>query len=281
MWFLRWISKWPWGLLYLLSGVVYFLTYYVVRYRRKVVAANLRKAFPERPNQQLKTIEKQFYRHLSDVLVEIVKALSISKEEMAARVKYTNIEVFESRFKEKKPLLVYAAHQGNWEWLLLGGKAQLPYPCDVIYKPLKSPFSEHFMRQVRERFGGAVIPKNAAVRTIVKTIEQPRLYGIAADQVPGRKANKQWQTFFGINTAFFPGIEQLPKLTNLEAVFLKMTKVGRGYYEVEAIPMAAPPYARNSTNILPVYSRIAEQMILEQPAYWLWSHKRWKYPKKE
>lgn len=279
MWFLRWISGWPWWLLHFTSDVLCFFAHRIVGYRVPVVRKNLRRAFPEKTSQELKRIERDFYRHLCDVLVEIVKSLTISREEMAERVRYANPELFEEKFDQKKPMLVYAAHQANWEWLLLGGKVQLPYPCDVVYKPLASPFSEKFMKAVRGRFGGMVIPKSSAVRAIVKNRHDTRIYGIAADQVPGKKGAKLWHDFFGMATAFFPGIEQLPKLTQMDAVFLKMKKTARSRYEVEAVPLASAPYDKNSAEILPEYCRVAEQMIREQPAYWLWSHKRWKYAK--
>ena len=75
VWLIAWL---PLPVLYGLSDFLYLIIYYVVGYRKKVVRANLKNSFPEKSSAELLSIEKQFYRHFSDVFIETVKLLHIT-----------------------------------------------------------------------------------------------------------------------------------------------------------------------------------------------------------
>ncbi|MEO1052007.1 MAG: lysophospholipid acyltransferase family protein [Bacteroidota bacterium] len=274
------LSRLPLFILYGISTLTYLVIYYIVGYRKKVVFNNIRNAFPDKNEKEVKALAKQFYKNFTDFIVEVLKEVTISKEELNKRVQFKNTEEVERFHSEGKSIVILATHQFNWEWALVAGCAQLPFPFDAIYKPLSNPKFEKLMYDTRSRFGGNPIPKDNALMEIMKTAKRLKAVAINADQVPTRQ-NKDlyWTKFLNQDTAFFSGSERIPKLTKYPVFFLGVRKVKRGYYEVELIKLGEAPYQKDGFGILDAYVKASEELILQDPTGWLWSHKRWKYKK--
>lgn len=275
--FFKLISRLPFSWLYGISNVMSFVLRH--SYRRSVVISNLETSFPTKTKDEISALLPGIYRNISDVFVETVKSHHMSREELAQRVKFVNIGVLNTYVQSKTSLYLLAAHQCNWEWLLLAISSQLPMQADVVYKPLKNREMDNFLLKNRERFGAHLIAKDDALMEILKRRDKLRCICIAADQLPMQSTNKFWTPFLNKETAFYMGPEQLPKFTGLPVFFMYIWRTKRGYYNIEFIPLAKPPYAKGKIDILPKYVAEAEIMINRNPADWLWSHKRWKYPK--
>ena len=114
---LKSIAIWPYRVLYFLSDLIYPLLYHVVRYRRKVVHANLVNSFPEKSEEEIKDIERKFYRHFCDYVMETVKLMHVSDDQMRRRMRFTNSGLIEELRKDGRPFFVYLGHQGNWEYI--------------------------------------------------------------------------------------------------------------------------------------------------------------------
>ena len=197
---------------------------------------------------------------------------------MMKRVVFQGMAPLDQYYQQGQSIIILAAHQCNWEWLLLAGCLRLPFPVDAMYKQLSNAGMDDFMYQIRSRFRGKPINKDHAVRAILKRREENRAIAIVADQTPSQGAVKNWVTFLHRETGFYQGVEQLPRLTKYPVFFAAMYRIARGYYQVQFTQIGTPPYA-NDSSLLPRYAQLAEQVIREQPANWLWSHRRWKYPK--
>lgn len=275
--FLRLVARLPLSILYGVSGFLFFLTYHVVRYRRALVRKNLRKSFPDKSLNELREIEREFYYNLCDYAVETIKLLTISQNELAKRVVFRNASILE-RFKERnQSMLLLASHQFNWEWLLASGNICLPVPVDFVYQPIETGITEKFLLACRTRFGAHPIKRNELAREIVKRKNVLRGVAIIADQYPGQKRDKKYVTdFLHQETAFFYGTNQLAILTQYPIFYAEIRKVNRGFYEVDLVELASPPYNKETDEIIDRYAKAAEKLIREYPAGWLWSHNRWK-----
>jgi len=278
MFLLRLISKLPLGVLYVISDVIFVITFYVLRYRRTVVMSNLENSFPQTNKKELKKIERQFYRNLCDYAAETLRLLSISPEELKLRVVFTNPDVIKEFTGKNQSVLNLASHQFNWEWLLAGGSLHLPAPVDFVYLPQKSKLADAFALAIRTRFGAHAIPRETVGREALRRKDIIRFTAIVADQYPGHfNHRKYWATFLGQRTAFFYGISQLAMLQNAGTYFSKVEKTSRGRYKVTLVKLGTPPYTEESSlKIIDRYIEESEKMIHEQPEGWLWSHKRWK-----
>lgn len=282
MFFLRIISRLPLSLLYLFSDFLFLLSFHLVKYRRKIVYKNLKNAFPSKQEQEIRNIERNFYRNLCDYAVETLKLLTISEGELRKRMIYRNPELVDA-YKQKGQSVIYVtSHQFNWEWLVAAGDLYLPIPVDFVYQPLSSKFFDQFSLFIRTRFGAYPIKRAEVAREIIKRKSIVRGVAIVADQFPGHGNDKRyWTTFLNQETAFFLGINQLAYMTQYPVFFAKVSHPKRGYYEIELVPISSPPYEKDNFDMIENYIKATEEVIKKDPAGWLWSHNRWKKKKSD
>ena len=120
---IRILSRLPLPLLYFVAdALVYPLMYHVVRYRRAVVAKNLRMSFPDKSAKQRRDLERQFYRRFASTIMEIIYGYRVSDEEMRERFVFENVEMVEELAHKNKGVFFMLGHLGNWEWIADIGK---------------------------------------------------------------------------------------------------------------------------------------------------------------
>ncbi|MDH6355283.1 KDO2-lipid IV(A) lauroyltransferase [Dysgonomonas sp. PH5-45] len=274
----------PFRLLYVLSDILYVVVYKIVGYRRKVVRGNLRNSFPDKSDRDLMQIEKDFYHHFCDYFVETIKLLHVSDKEIQSRIRFKNPELVRELTRKGNSVLMYLGHYGNWEWV---PAMTLLMDADVstgdIYRPLKNKAVDDIFLKIRSRFGALNIPKNNTLRAIVKMRQTGKkvVVGFMSDQTPSVNNIHYWTTFLNQDTAVFTGVERIAKTTGFAVIYLDMEKVGRGRYDCTYHLITETPKEDPEFQITEKYIRIFEQTILRNPAYWLWTHKRWKYKKSD
>ncbi|GAB3556432.1 lysophospholipid acyltransferase family protein [Spirosoma fluminis] len=284
--FFRLLSRLPLPILYGVADFLYFLLFYLIRYRRTVVFSNLTRSFPEKSASELNQIAKGFYRNLTDLLVETIKMPSLSAQELRERVQFTNPELVKAELDAGRAVIGMASHSSNWEWVpsasVLHGM-----PTDSIYKPLNNPFFEELMRSVRASFGAVPVPMHTLPRRMAAQKNSPRIIALVADQVPDVPEQAYWIDFLHQDTPFYPGSERLARSRKLAVFYTELARVNRGRYVVTFTPIGTPPYTDSPPGyILERYRDLLEETIRKHPSDWLWSHKRWKhwrgkYPKIE
>ncbi|MBY0424581.1 MAG: lysophospholipid acyltransferase family protein [Cytophagales bacterium] len=274
--FIKLLAYLPTPVMYGLSGVVRFFVEYIFRYRYAVIKRNLENSFPDKSNEEIAKLIHGFYRNLSDVLAEAIRAIRIPKSEIEQRVKFTNPELAHNYIKNGQSIIVLASHTCNWEWLLLGCNVQFPAQIDAVYKRLRNPVSDAQMLKVRGKFGSHMIEMNSLFKAFVTRKEVTRAIALVADQTPGGSKNDCWCTFLGQETCFYPGPEKLAIKSGYPVLYVGMKRVKRGYYEVYFEEISKPPYGE-FPRIIEKYAEALEKNILISPSDWLWSHKRWKH----
>ncbi len=277
MFFLRLLSHLPFPVLYTFSDFLFFMAYYVVRYRRHLVIKNLQSAFPDVPVKTIEKYEKAFYRNLCDYAVETIKLMTISAEELKQRMVFKNPELVREYAGQNQSILLLTSHQFNWEWLLASGCLYLPIQVDYVYQRQSSSLFDQFLIICRTRFGAYPIERSLLGREAIRRKDILRGIAIMADQFPGREQDKKyWTEFMGQRTAFFLGLGQLAYMTQYPAIFYGVKRIKRGYYEAEGFLVSSPPYEKESQQSVEGYVKATEKIIRQQPDGWLWSHNRWK-----
>ncbi len=278
--FLKPLSLLPLSILYLLSNFIFFLLYRIIKYRRAVVWSNVRKSFPTKSEDEIKLIVKEFYSHFSDLMVESIKIFSISEQQAIERCKVQNPEVVDALYKSGKPIVLVGGHYNNWEMIALILNAQIKHLAVGIYSPLSNPFFEKKFKETRSKYGTLLVPKkeiNAYFETS-KTDLNATLFG--ADQSPTfLKENTYWTTFLNQDTAVMFGTEKYAVENDYPVVFFNVTKVKRGYYQVVFEVIEENPTTAEYCAITEKHTRLLEKQIMKEPAYYLWTHKRWKHTK--
>lgn len=268
----------PLRLLYFFSDLLFFLMYYVLGYRKKVVRENLKLVFPEKSEAEIKQIARNFYRHLCDIIVETLKNLSMSEKEAIKRYQFENLEVLDALYEKEKSILLMCGHYASWEWVgILEG--QNPYEGFAVYKKMDNAYFDRMVRKIRERFGAKVITNRKIVQTLYrKNKEGARTMTlILSDQTPKLGAFKHRDLFMGVDVPVFTGTEELAKKLDFAAVYLKVDKLKRGYYKASFVVLAEDPRTYPDYEITRAFLDEIEKQIREAPAYYLWSHKRWKH----
>jgi len=270
----------PLPILYGFGFVAYCIAFHVMRWRRDRAEADVANAFPEKSAQERAEIVRQCYRNLADILVEAFWGFGASVKAIKARVTFEDPELIQRAIDRKQTLLLLAAHHGNWEWLLLAAGANFPIPIDVVYQPQRIAALDAFLRDVRCRFGGKLIPRKEFVYELLSHAGEPRAYALIADQTPRKQDPKHWTRFLRQDTAFFVGADKIAKFLESPVYFVSMRRLRRGHYSVRLNVLAEPPYEDiDDAIIVERYARCLEQAIIESPADWLWLQKKWKYAK--
>jgi KDO2-lipid IV(A) lauroyltransferase len=276
---IRVFSRVPLSIWYPVARFLAWMSWKVFPYRRHVVLANLKASFPEWTDEQRELVIRDYYRGFADMLVEVMRSLRLTPGEIEKRVVLRNPELVRTEIAKGKPVLLVAAHQANWEWMLLGLSTQLGFPVDAAYKPLVDNWAEIEMRKLRGRFGARLIPAQELLGDIIKQRNAPRAIAMVADQEPVTSERKQWIRFLNRDTAFFLGPEEITRATRYASFFLRLKRVARGHYEVEFVPLSVAGEKMEAGELTTRYARLVEAQIREMPADWPWSHKRWKLKK--
>ncbi len=280
LWFI--ISLLPLWVFYRLSDGLYYLVYHVVRYRRRVVYANLRSSFPEKSEVEIERIAKDFYSFFCDYIVETLKFFSMGEKNIRKRMKFEGLGQVKEDFANGRSVSVYLGHYCNWEWISSLG-LHLDEQCGQIYHPLENATLDRLFLYMRGRFKAQSIKMDDTFLTILKWKKEGRknIVGYIADQVPGYNNIHYWADFLHHDTPVFTGAERISKIMDTAVYYIDVERPRRGYYVARFIKIA------DSLNEHPVffateqYFRLLEKNIQRAPQYWLWSHKRWKRTREE
>ncbi len=279
--FLWMISILPHRLFYTFSDIAFFFVYHVFGYRRKVVQHNLNLVFPSKSKEQIRYIEKEFYKHLCDTFLEMVKSMNLSKEAVLKKYQVVNTELLLEIEKERS-IIILCAHYANWEWNVsinnyVNSKGY------AVYQKINNSYFDAFVRKVRAKWNTTLITQNQTAKTVIQNHRNHvrASYGMVSDQSPQAHRAHYWTKFMGIKVPIFNGGEALARKTGLAVVFLKVSKVKRGHYKAELIPIALNGKETEEHEITNTFLRLTEAQILEKPEHYLWTHKRWKHRDKK
>lgn len=272
------LSLLPFRILYILSDMLVFLAYDVVKYRRKVVHDNLTSSFPDKDPKEIKRIEKKFYQFLCDYIFETIKLASMSEKSMRKRMKVENIEEINEAVRRGQSVSLYLGHYCNWEWI-----SSLPLhidpaaKCAQIYHPLSNKSFDKLLFKIRTRFDANNIPMADIMQTLIgwKREGVPSVTGYIADQAPGLNIHL-FVDFLNHETGVYTGPERISKFLGAKAVYGHLTRPKRGYYTLRFITVSEDAKKAPVFGTSREYFRLLEENIKESPQYWLWSHRRWK-----
>jgi Kdo2-lipid IVA lauroyltransferase/acyltransferase len=268
----------PLRVLYVFSDLIYLLLYYFPSYRREIVATNLKNSFPEKTSQELKDIEKKFYKHFADVFVEIFKLGHMSNSQLTSRFKVNNLQLVDRLFNEKRDIVAILGHYNNWEWLTFF-PLYTKYKTVSIYKPLQNKFFDRFVNSTRSRNGMVLTPMSNIIREIINDRKNHvnTLSAYISDQSPFISDIKYWTTFLNQDTPVYIGAEKIAMKYDMAVLFFNIQKTNRGYYNLNIELLFDHTAGLPEYQITEAHVRRLEEIIKEKPEYWLWTHRRWKH----
>ena len=277
------LARLPFCALYCLSDAIAWVLDHLLRYRHKGISDNLQRSFPEMTVAQRRQLQRQYYHHMADVVVETIKLLHITEQDLNEHIEFTNPSFVEQLAEDGRSIVAFLGHYGNWEWMqdICRHYNRPTYTCE-IYQPLRDDAMNEVMHCIRSRWDTTLIPSKQAMRHLLRLNNEGTqfLCGFIADQRP-KGVQRHWTTFLHQDTAYVTGGEDIGKHIHAHFVYLDVEKTSRGHYRLTFQELQ--PTDEDFKQPYPytiAFLRKLEQRITAQPAYWLWSHKRWKYKKK-
>lgn len=263
----------------LLSTILAFFLRFVLRYREAVIQKNLTSSFPAKSAGEIPKLMSAYYRHMSDLLLEpflFYLAPGTLRKRLA---NYINPEVLQLLYKERRSVIVFASHYGNWEYLV-----NLPevtdYPVYTAYSPIKSGFLDSLMIRLRSFLGVRLIPKKGFYRQALALLRQtavPNLLVVIADQRPAPGNDKFHISFLDQDTAVQTGGERMAASSHAAIVYVESRRKSQFSYDF-TFQLIENPDRSTPLSVTKAYYRFLEKSIRRRPSYWLWSHNRWKFP---
>lgn len=271
------ISLLPYWLLYCLSDFLYYIFFYIIKYRKSVVLTNLKNAFPDKTEKQRNVLAKKFYRFLPDLIIETLKMSTMSRKDIEQRIELINPLEVQQHFDKGKGVIGVTAHYGNWELGIYRLSTMTTNPRLVIYKPLNSPYFNEAYNQLRSRFGATMVPMKQILRHIVRLKNTPHISMFVADQTPTYQDSDYFMEFLNQETLVYTGTERIARLTKNPIVYCHIgRKEKRGHYFCQFTTLIENPDDYAEHEITKIHNQYTQEMIMKQPEYWLWSHRRWK-----
>lgn len=142
----------PFFLLYLFSDLIYLLFFHLIAYRKNVILSNLRDTFPNKTEAEIHIMLRKAYRNLVDVIVEGIKAFTITRKQVLMRHRLLNPEVAETYLEQGRSIIIVTGHYANWEWGSLSASV-FRNQVIIFYKALSNPWIDRFVRWNRGRYG--------------------------------------------------------------------------------------------------------------------------------
>lgn len=272
------VAKLPFSVFYIFSDFLAWFLYRILNYRRAVVRKNLRLAFPNKSSKELKHIEQSFYTHLSDLFLEMIKSLVISKKTMLQRFQVKNISVLTQFEAQRRSCFIVCGHYASWEWMMSLGY-HIQHIGYGIYTPLSNPYFDRLMKRIRKKHNAFLISRYAIRETLQQHQQEKHMgvYGFASDQSPKPKEKSYWRSFLGVEVPVFTGAERLAREYDIPIVFGAVKKVKRGYYELELKVLTEHPKKEPLYHITDRFTALLEQQIHENPSHYFWTHDRFKF----
>jgi KDO2-lipid IV(A) lauroyltransferase len=274
----------PFWLLYGFSNILFFIVFYIIGYRKKVVIQNLKNSFPKKTSTEINLICKEFYKHLCDVVFETLKLYTISEKNFKKRCIYNQeaIKLLNNYFNKNQSIVGVMGHMGNWEWGAMSHQVYFKQLITGVYHPLSNKNFDLFMLKLRGKFGGNIVSMTSLYKELISLNNKntPTTVGLIADQTPPPES-AYWINFLNQETPVFVGPEKIAKKFNYPVIYFSVTKLKRGYYELNIKPISENPKELADGEISKLHTQALEENIQKQPAYWLWSHRRWKHKKPE
>ena len=271
---IRIFSILPLAALYPLAHGMYFIIYYLVGYRRKVTYSNIHHAFPGLTVNEIRKIEKKFYRNLCDLVVEFIRIPSLGRETLRARVKFLNPGILDEYYKTGQSVIAIGTHTSNWEWGGLALSLASKHTVLGIYKPLRSTTWNELFKDYRSRYGLVPVAIKSVSRALLQFKDVPVILTLISDQSPAWSEADYFTPFLGREVPVHSGAGKLAVRSGYPVIYFAMRRIKQGYYEVEIIPYGV---ADDAGRLTQWHTQLLENQIRRSPADWLWSHRRWKH----
>ncbi|PIQ10053.1 MAG: hypothetical protein COW71_03665 [Ignavibacteriales bacterium CG18_big_fil_WC_8_21_14_2_50_31_20] len=263
-----------------LAKILAYIFYYLIPIRKSVVISNLKKAFPDKSENEISKIAFLNYINTGTTFMEIMAFQKMTKEEILNLGSVSNLELAKEKVENGKGVILLTAHFSNWEFGALFMGLILDKQINVLVKKQRNHLVANWMSEIREKFANKEIPLGVSVRELYKTLVSGGIVGIVGDQ-RAKKEGGVVVNYFDQPTVTFKGFSILGIKNKVPIIVVLGHRLSNGKYQldIEEIKYDNLPETQ-SEQIIELnqrYMKILENSVLKYPDQWLWMHNIWKY----
>ena len=250
----------------------------VAKKHRDIAMDNLTYAFGhEKQPEEIKNIARKVFINLVKVVFEVGWSLHLKESQFAEHFKVNGFRHMKNAYEKGKGVLALTAHFGNWELFPIIG-AIIKFPINIVVRPLDFKPLDHFIFNLRTRFGGKIIPKERSIHTIIKSLHRGEIVVLLMDQ------NVDWYEgvfvdFMGHRACTNKGLALLALKTGAPVVPVFMVREKSGFraeFGPEIFTVKTGDKQKDIEINTEEYNRVIENFIRRYPDQWFWVHQRWK-----
>jgi KDO2-lipid IV(A) lauroyltransferase len=245
--------------------------------RARIARDNLRRAFPDWSEGQIRAVSSAVFANFGRTTFEILRITPSTPQFLETAVEAPTMDFMEDARRGDKGAILMSGHIGNWE-LLAGYLRDRGYPIDVVVKPMRNPLSDRFYNLRRNDLQLGIIHTQTGTRGIIQALRDKHLVAILADQYAGEDGVEV--TFFGrkVSTPRGPAVLAIkygcPIITGI------MIRIAPGRYRVDIDgPLTYTLTGDDEVDVIAItqeFTSRLENHIRKYPDQWLWTHRRWR-----
>ncbi|MBT3193229.1 MAG: lysophospholipid acyltransferase family protein [Verrucomicrobia bacterium] len=242
---------------------------------RKYAEANLDIAFEEsKTPEEKRQINIASFQNFALLMLDLFWFNFRTKKRLRQYLKYD--ESFQILFRDP-PAIVVTAHYGNWEVVSLGCGLE-GHPMTSVAMPLKNPFADSELYRLRAKTGSEITSRDGAIRHVIRALRAGRGTALLVDQNVLPKEGGVFVPFFGLPVPVTKAVGSLWSRTQAKIMVSWCIPDEHGVYTVHSkTPFPEAGEDLSSDEIAARVTKGLEDIIREQPEYWLWSYRRWRY----
>lgn len=249
----------------------------LLRGRDRLAMRNLRGAFPERDERELRRILDGSWRHFGREMLLYLKVQSMSLEEVAARCPYINDEILHDARARGKGTLFLSAHFGGWEIAHLALMAHVDN-VRTVARPLDNELLEAELVRIRAKSGAKVVDRRKAARFLLKSLAENAVVVLLPDQAVQPREGIL-VPFLGRPAWTTDAPAKMAVRHDSTIVFAFCIPDGSGHRLEFEEPIQVDQLSEEERDPVALTKRINDvisRRIAAWPELWLWMHDRWK-----
>ncbi len=237
---------------------------------------NLARAFPELSEAEVRATAKEMWDNLGRTVGEYPKLHDIDCYAPGGRAEVLGAEHIDRARDDGKAGIFFSGHLANWEIMPLA-VAQRGCAISLVYRRANNPAVNDMLLKARGAITETNVPKGAAgARQMIEIVRQGGHLGMLVDQ----KLNTGIAVpFFGRDAMTAPAVAQLGLKFGIPLIPVSVARLNGARFRVTFHPPLEMPNSGDRTTdvhtIMVEVNRLLEGWIRENPAQWLWLHRRW------
>ena len=241
---------------------------------KKIIFSNLKRAFPNSDDDKLNDISKAMWNNYGRVFAEYLFIKKFRNKKLEKNITVEGKEILMNIKKDNKQVIFISGHFSNFELMAMQIE-MVGIKLAAIYRPLNNIFLNSIMEKIRKKYicQNQIKKGLGGLKQLIKLTKNGYSTALMIDQrvTEGIKSNFFNQKAF---TTSIPA--QLIKRFDIEVVPVSIKRYENTKFKIKINKPINFSKESSIQNITDKLNIVLEEMIINNPEQWIWTHNRWK-----